>query len=821
MLAFLWPLAAADFATGVRPLLQQHCLGCHSGAAAQGKVDLSTRAGVLQTVVAGKPEQSRLYLAIAHKGRAKMPLGKEQLPAADIARLSTWIAQGAEYRDARHWAFEPPARPAEPSVRRRSSVRNPIDAFLAREQERLSLQPAAEAGKRTLLRRLTLDLTGVPPTVEEMRRFLADTTPGAYERVVDQLLASQRYGERWGRHWMDIWRYSDWYGYRSSKEVRHSQRHIWQWRDWIVESVNEDRPYDRMLTEMLAGDEIAPSDPKVLRATGFLVRNYNRYDRDGWMQDVVDHTATAFLGVTLKCARCHDHKYDPFSQKDYYSLRAFFEPYNVRLDRVPGEPDRDKAGLPRAFDAKTAEPTYLYIGGNVQSPDKSAALAPAVPAILGKAAAAEPVEIPLEARYPDIREFVHRDLVEAARREMAKAETPEARTAAEARLKALESRIAADKAKHAKSGDAADLAKTARRLERNASVLTAGEDLLRAQRKFEEALKATTPEGEVDEKKIGAAKAELDKAQAALAKKPESYSPIGEAYPEQSSGRRLALARWIASPANPLTARVAVNHIWARHFGQGLVATVHDFGQYGKPPSHPELLDWLANEFTSHQWSMKHIHRLIVTSAAYRMESTGAEANEKIDAANRFLWRMNPRRMEAEAVRDSVLFAAGQLSGDTGGPEIDETREEESNRRSLYIRQAPDLRAEFLSQFDAADTNECYRRNESIVPQQALSLANSRLSLDQSRKLAAALPSTGFIEAAFEAVLNRPPTAEERDHASSFLHEQAQLLADPARLKAFETGSSSPVKPAADPAQRAREGLVHVLFNLNEFVTIR
>ena len=778
-----------------------------------GKVDLSTPAGLQKIVKAGKPDESLLYQAVAHTGRSKMPMGKPQLAAPALAKSATWIRAGADAGPAQHWAFTKPVRKAVPG--------NPVDVYLRAAYKQRGLTPAPAAEKRTLLRRVTLDLTGVPPTAEEMRAFLADAAPDAYERVVDKLLGSARYGERWGRHWMDVWRYSDWYGYRRSNEVRNSQRHIWQWRDWIVESVNGDKPYDRMVMEMLAGDEMAPGDTKVLRATGYLARNYNRYDRDGWMQDAVDHTAMAFLGVTLKCARCHDHKYDPFSQAEYYQFRAFFEPYEVRIDRVPGETNIEKAGLVRAYDAKAETPTYLFVGGNVASPDKSKELAPAIPAVLGKVNTAAALDVPLEARYPDIREFVHRDLVAEARGEIEKAKSPVAKKAAEARLAALEARIRADKAKHAKAADSEELAKTAQRLERNAYVLTGEADLERAQEKLAEALKATKPNGEVDEKKVGAAKAELDKAVAALGKKLEAYSPIGTMYPEKSTGRRTALAKWIASAENPLTARVAVNHIWARHFGRGIVESVNDFGQYGKLPTHPELLDFLAIELVAQGWKMKPIHRMLVTSAAYRMASVGDMANEKTDPDNRYLWRMNARRMEAEAVRDSVLFTAGQMDTAVGGPEVEETKELDSMRRSLYIRQAPDIRAEFLSQFDAANTNECYRREESIVPQQALSLANSRLTLEQARRLAAKLPVDGFVGAAFEAVLNRPPTATERDDASTFLVRQAKLLAEPAKLKPFETGVATPLKPSADPAQRARENLVHVLFNLNEFVTIR
>jgi len=231
-------------------------------------------------------------------------------------------------------------------------VQNPIDAFVAADREKRKLTAVPEAERRVLLRRVYLDLVGVPPSVAEMNRFLADRSPKAYEAVVDRLLADPRYGERWGRHWMDIWRYSDWYGWRKGNDVRNSQRFMWRWRDWIVESLNQDKSYDRMILEMLAADEVTPEDPKALRATGFLARNYSKYDRDGWMQDAVDHTALGMLGITVKCARCHDHKFDPIAQEEYHRFRAFFEPYDVRVDRVPGK-RISKDGLARVFDSDT------------------------------------------------------------------------------------------------------------------------------------------------------------------------------------------------------------------------------------------------------------------------------------------------------------------------------------------------------------------------------------------------------------------------------------------------------------------------------------
>ncbi len=319
-----------------------------------------------------------------------------------------------------------------PIVKNRTWVRNPIDAFLAAEHEMRGLKPLPAADKRVLLRRVYLDLIGLPPTPEEIHAFLADDSQRAYEQVVELLLASPHHGERWGRHWMDIWRYSDWYGWRN--QPRNSQRHIWHWRDWIIESLNQDKGYDRMITEMLAGDEIAPTNPEILRATGYLARNYYRYNRHVWLQNTVEHAAAGFLGITLKCARCHDHKYDPIAQEEYYRFRAFFEPHDVRTDRLPGQPELSQNGLPRVFDSEPREPsieapsgifakTYRLIRGDEKNPDEEHPLSPGIPEVLGmKGVPIEPVDLPTEAFYPALRPFVQRDLLAQAQRDIERAE---------------------------------------------------------------------------------------------------------------------------------------------------------------------------------------------------------------------------------------------------------------------------------------------------------------------------------------------------------------------------------------------------------------
>src|SRR5215831_5274568 len=315
--------AAALFNQEVRPILEQQCQSCHGGAAKQSGLDITSREKLLRggdhgpAVIPGKPEESLLYLYVKHERQPGMPFGGKKLSDEQIARIAEWIRTGALF-DAPlktgapapkravtdHWAFRPPGRPSVPVVKNAKWVRNPIDAFLAADQEKKGLQPLPEADKYTLLRRVYLDLAGIPPTREQLHAFLSDRSDNAYEKVVDQLLASPQYGERWGRHWMDIWRYSDWWGL--GQEVRNSQKHIWHWRDWIVESLNADKGYDQMIREMLAADELYPSDLGRLRATGLLARPYFLFNRTTWLDEVVEHTSKAFLGLTLNCTKCHD-----------------------------------------------------------------------------------------------------------------------------------------------------------------------------------------------------------------------------------------------------------------------------------------------------------------------------------------------------------------------------------------------------------------------------------------------------------------------------------------------------------------------------------
>jgi cytochrome c553 len=995
----------------IRPVLQTSCVGCHGASEVKrAGLDLTTREGLIRggdngpAAVVGKAAESSLIKHIKHETKPGMPLQGPKLSSQTIGHFETWINAGAAYSAGTlkftgditqteqprkpHWAFVPPKMPTVPAPKKAAWVRNSIDSFLAANYEKLGLQPLPEADKRVLLRRVYIDLIGLPPTRDEMQSFLADRSPNAYETVVDRLLQDPRYGERWGRHWMDIWRYSDAEG--PAGRVDYSQRHMWQWRNWIIDSLNQDKGYDRMVTEMLAADEIAPADRDTLRATGFLARSWFRYNRHNWLQDAVDHTATAFLGVTLRCARCHEHKYDPVQQVEYYRFRAFFEPYDVRVDYVPGQPDLNKNGITRAFETEPREAlpdtenpgvllpaifgsTHRFIRGDESNPDEEA-LAPGVPAAFGgPPLSIRPVTLPAVARYPAIQPFVHDDMRKAAQADITKAEGKLARAervrtyargranggavpqaaassgteptvsfekdlrplfekrcagchnpitgrsglsldtaeavlaggnrsgpaaipgnseaspllqylrgeksprmpmtgdalspkeikmiatwvdqlpqeepavalrkaegevmvakaeleAARANLPALEARISADKAKFdsaESSGDDA-AAEKARRLERQAHVLRAEAGLLRAQLALSEALRGAPPTDEKSdkerEKKIAVARRDLDAAQKALSSSRTAYTPLGQVYPGKSSGRRTALAAWIVSPENPLAARVAVNHMWLRHFGAGLVPTVDNFGLSGTKPWNQDLLDWLALKLIQEKWSMKAMHRLMVTSSAYRMQSNApaSHPNRKVDPDNRHLWRMNARRMEAEAVRDAVLYLSGRLDPKIGGPEEQDIN---TTRRAMYFRQTAYGLTEFMRVFDAANPAECYQRTESVVPQQALALANSAVSLVSARVLTAKLSATNnaaeFVKAAFETTLGRPPSPQESARALVFLREQADLLGQTDKLSVFGADNQGQPAPSPEPVVRARENLVHVLFNHNDFVTIR
>jgi hypothetical protein len=1078
-----------DYLKDIKPILAAKCYACHGALQQKNGLRVDTVQFLLEggnkgpAVVAGQSDKSLLidHVTGANKAR-RMPPPSEGEPLAEkhIALLKIWIDEGAkgpadekpetDPRD--HWAFRTPVRPPVPKVKLAGWGQNPIDAFIAAELEKKDLQPQKPADKRLLLRRVYLDLIGLPPTLQEQEAFLKDTSADAYEKVVDRLLASPQYGERWGRHWMDIWRYSDWWGL--GQEVRNSQKHIWHWRDWIIESLNADKGYDQMVKEMLAADELYPNDLDKLRGTGFLVRHYFKFNRTTWLDETIEHTSKAFLGLTMNCTKCHDHKFDPISHADYYRFRAFFEPYQVRMDQVPGETDYEKDGLPRVFDCNLDAPTYLHIRGDDRNPAKEKPLTPGLPKVLTWSKLdIQPVTLPPQAHTPGLRPHVLENqtrlaqqqretaqkAVEQAKKAVADAEktkpaTPEeikkgppqvkvapaegkllwqddfarvnpdlwetkggqwqfengklqqtfegpmrgilkarspgpmdfdarfkftitggvpfrsvglsfdatkdsealvyvtaqtsgprlqvsyqkqgksyfpseasvkwpvelnqpiemrvrvrdkmvhvaingqdvvanalpeprqqgdlqlvtfaatatfqefalftlpdtvvlagpagkkvpatpakslflkdakaalktaekALAVAEIQLEAVQARAAADQAKY-QTPPAANfpaLARQAAKLEKQANLAKAEIDLAQAEMVLGQ---KDTPKKAEAEKKRALAQAALDKARKAMESPGDSYTSLRGAwktlesnleteesrnrpFPTISTGRRTALAQWLTDPQHPLTARVAVNHLWGRHFGRPLVTTVFDFGRKGAVPSHPELLDYLAIELREKNWSMKHLHRLMVTSNLYRLSSSNADAPDNLekDPENRLFWRMNPLRMEAQVVRDSLLHLAGELNLQMGGPSVPVNQD--SNRRSLYFVHSHNDHNKFLSMFDDASVRECYRRSESIVPQQALTLSNSKLALAMAQKITDRLQQQQpkisdeeFIRTAFELILASPPTKEEQSECLEALQELLRLTPNQANAQT-----------------RARANLLHALLNHNDFITVR
>lgn len=878
-----------DYGRDIKPLLAHKCISCH-GLLKQ-EADLRLDAARLiprgqseqAVVVSGHPEQSKLIKRISSVSpddRMPPPNEGEALTREEIGLLSEWIRTGMPApaneevlsSPAEHWAYQKIKRPEIPAVEGGQSS-NPIDLFLQTKRQQLGLKNVPRTDPSTLLRRLSLDVIGLPPSLDQLESFTANDSPEAYAALVEQVLASPHYGERWGRHWMDVWRYSDWSGYKDA--LRDSQPHIWHWRDWIIESLNEDKSYDQMVVEMLAGDEIAPLDQNILRATGFLARNYHNSNRNIWLDSTVEHTAKAFLGMTINCARCHDHKFDPIVQQEYYTFRAIFEPHNVRTDRLPGVQETAKDGLARAFDKDLAAETYLYRGGDDRHPDKEHPLQADVVEILGIPFEIQPVELPVEGYFPALSRRVESEDLQQLEKTLqveqaallkfepdskpvinsptqaGRPPAPERPTqihapqhlailkhaAAKSRLESLQTRYAADRAKYQQVGNFAQLAPVAAQAERKANWLIAMQTSFQKWQTSAAAVASEEKDAakrkaaiEKATKELSAAQADQQAKSVELQKSDSKYTAVGTVYPQQSSGRRLALANWIVNPENPLTARVAVNHIWLRHFGTPLVVDVFDFGMRSPAPVHQDLLDWLASELIASGWSMKHLHRLILLSETYQQASSATPEliafNENLDHDNVYYWKFRVQRLESEVIRDSVLAVAGQLDLSQSGPDIDFTKGEEVLRRSVYFRHAYEKQMLMMTIFDAANPTDCYRRSPSIIPQQALALANSALSVSAARQLASQLsqssPETSeFIRKSFQHVLSRSPAEEELRACEQFLKSQSELLKKSDTLTSISGKSKSTMQPAAKPEQRARENLLHVLLNHNDFISVR
>ena len=894
--------AAADYQTDVKPVLTARCYSCHGVLKQEGDLRLDTVDLMLKggdsgpAIVAEDIGSSVLMERITSDDEdLRMPPEGHRLTSEQIDFIVEWIQQGAAAPEdekpqtdpAQHWAFQAPGRPQVPEFPDDSFVRNPIDAFVRAQHKRHGLQAAVTADSHVLLRRLHLDLTGLPPTTEQLQSFLNDHSDASWNRIVDALLNDPGHGERWGRHWMDVWRYSDWYGRRKEKDVRNSYPHIWRWRDWIVSSLNDDKGYDQMIREMLAADEISPADNENIVALGFIVRNWFSLNYDQWKRDLVEHTGKAFLGIRMNCAHCHDHKYDPIANRDFFRFRAFFEPLELRHDRVADGPDLPRyirygepgsslnltpieAGIARVFDIETNPNTYMYRNGDARLRiEGEAPVAPGVPSILGgDTIDIAAIQLPVEAWYPGFRPEIQEAELRLKREAVSNAEgglkeadqnSPQNRAAqqtleaARASLTSVQLRIAADRLRYAgpvsdantpSSPDVQAAIAAAIEAEQHAKRLNAEADVANAEVKLQEA-QALNPTDADRDKKISAAQKTVEAARKLLDEivaqhktenAPTDYTPLTPQYPRTSSGRRAALADWIASRKNPLTARVAVNHIWMRHFGQPLVDSVFDFGLAGDEPTHMELLDWLAVEFMESGWSMKHMHRLMLTSSTYRMASAdvgAAKQNAATDPDNRYLWKFNQQRMQAETIRDSILHVSGSLDRTMGGQELENSQSETSLRRSLYFTVYPEVNGSmaFATYFDPPSPVDCYQRSVSIMPQQALAMTNSELSIRQSRELTRRLTASlnpspenspndsEFVTMAFRTVLSRQPADQEVAACEQFLRTQRDLPDNVMATNNKETTDTA--QQSSKPSViRARESLVRSLFSHHDFVTI-
>lgn len=850
---------SVDYLEVIRPILHERCIACHGALKKEAGLRLDTAekafmggdsgpAVIRQDVVASL----LLQRVSSQDNEQRMPPEGEPLTEAQIDALRNWIQEGALYPSdepsepdpSEHWAFDPPVASRPPGSDARYANDHPIDAWLAWSRQRRGLEHQLPASKALWLRRVSIDLVGLPPSRNEIEEFEADDRIDAKERVVDRLLQSPQHGERWGRHWMDIWRYSDWWGL--GEEVRNSQKHMWHWRDWIVESLNQDKGYDQMVREMLAADELYPDDLDRLRGTGFLARQYFKFNRTSWLDETVEHTAKAMLGLTFNCAKCHDHKYDPISHDDYYRFRAIFEPYQLRMDLLPGETDLSRDGLPRPFDCNLEVATYVHRRGDDRNPDTARVMLPAVPAFLGGSPfVIEPIDLPLQAYVPGVRAHVRDAWIQAAQARLKAAETvltsltdsdPKFVLAqldvnrARAELDSIPVRYQADLLKHTQPDDPDTATAIAQAAAQDCRV-----ELAEAEWHHASAVTAVdgATESNIEElkKKLAEAEQRLAKAREQVdapgnryrslqgaAKTAESNVESEESrnkpYPSVSTGRRSALVHWMTDRSNPLLARVAVNHVWARHFGQPLVATVFDFGRKGTPSEHRELLDTLAVEFMDSGWSFKQLHRRMVLSKAYGMSSSTrgiSEHTRASDPENRFYWRMQTGRMESQVVRDSLLKLSGELDGRIGGPTV-ASLDERSRRRSLYFFQSHNEHQKFLSMFDDANVLDCYRRARSIVPQQALALENSPLIQQSVDRIVAALvegrsdlSDSDFARNAFESILGTPVKPEE-------------LRVGLEAMTRWRTAADERGAPAD---QHARTGLVRSLLNHNDFITIR
>ncbi|MDA2926127.1 PSD1 and planctomycete cytochrome C domain-containing protein [Acidobacteria bacterium AH-259-G07] len=823
------PEAIRFFENEIRPLLRNKCADCHNNQLLTSGLSVESRETILrggnrgEAVSLGLPEESRLVHAIRRQGELKMPPG-EPLSPPEVSALVRWIEMRLPWparlpagnipdRSSMHWSFQPIERPAEPKVSDPLWVRNPIDSFILARLDRQGLQPTPEAEKATLIRRVYIDLISLLPKPEEVEAFVGDIRPDAYERVVDHLLESPHYGERWGRHWLDLARYADSNGYNADGE-----RKIWMYRDWVIRALNRDLPFNQFVIEQIAGDLLPNATEDQIVATGFH-RNtmlnleggidFEQYRVEA-VVDRVNTTGVVFLGLTLGCARCHDHKYDPVSQREFYEFFAFFN----SIDELSGEFNNDEGrarasepvlefGTPEQYARREAlraqlevmqEELKTYEEGLLAkqaqweaclSDDDLVKLSPSQRAIL---------EIPTEDRHEEQRKSLRRgyfnqDVGHQERRK------------AVAAVQKLEPEIPST------------LVMREFPEPRPTHVLLGGEFLNKGVRVWP-GTPAVLPE-----------------------------LPAKERY------TRLDLARWLVDEKNPLTPRVTVSRVWQRYFGRGIVETENDFGTQGLPPSHPELLDWLASEFVSRDWSLKAIHRLIVTSATYRQSSKYRPDTAKKDPRNRLLARQNRLRVESEIVRDLALSASNMLVPEIGGPSVfppqpagimiretsfaraGESRWPKSEgkdryRRGMYTHFWRTSPHPALMVFDSPNSlTSATSRNRSNTPLQALTLLNDAGFHEFAQGLAQRIlrerpngTNSERVEHLFRVCLTRTAQQVEKERLERLLETQL----DDFRTNPSEAEEilSLPTPVGVDRPEAAAWTMVaSVVLNLDEFIT--
>ncbi len=708
----------------------------------------------------------------------------------------------------KYWAFQPVHRVAPPALKTGAQPLNPIDAFIRSRLEAKNVKPMSPADKVTLLRRLSFDLVGLPPTPEDVDAFIADQSPDAYAKVVDRLLASPHYGERWARHWLDLARYAESEGFKSDE----TRPNAWRYRDYVIKAFNDNKPYDRFVKEQIAGDELWPNDASARVATAFN-RHYPdesnarvlQQRRQEILNDITDTVGSTFMAMTYGCARCHTHKFDPITHTDYYRLQAFFA--NTAAD--------DQISL------SSAEETKRYQARKTVWEEKTLPLRGQIAALLDPAKAK--IQKDLFDKYPPE--------IQAAIAKPAAERNP------------FEWQMYA-KAKPYMEIDDDQAAKTLKGENKN---------------KFEALKVEMKPFAALDpgEPAIGIGMHDLNAKSPAIHRlavgawdapaeevQPGFLSIVDAGMPKivptaNSTGRRSALANWLASAENPLTARVMVNRIWSYHFGQGIAPAPSDFGLMGGRPTNPELLDWLASEFVKTGWDMKRMHKLMVTSETYR-ESSGFSAEAaKEDPRNKLLWRFPRERLEGESIRDAALMVSGLLNDKLGGPSVfpelpsgaakprggwKVSSLEDQDRRSVYVFVRRNARYPMLEAFDMPDTHEsCGRRNQTITAPQAMSLLNSKVSLDWAEAFAgrilkqAGADQNRQIESAYRLAFGRKPDGFERDSVQTFFAKQKLLVAD--RGPAGKLALPAYMPQGYDPAQAAvLVDFCQMLFNSNEFV---